>query len=1195
MRTSGFILPIAAALIVALCFTFTLAAQNSTATPPTGWLTGGPYAPNLPDSTPLRTNGIHASSDYANDHTLFAATDDGIFRTMNGGESWELVLSSPISATTDSKFSRVRVSPAYASDQTVFATFYDPDASQAALYRSQDRGESWNIVKSHTEPFTVLELSPAFGVDRTVFVVTNRGDSLLRSLDGGATWTDFSLSLPGEGYFANTLAVSPNYASDQTLFAAGFGPVRQSTDRGEHWSDLETFGPTYAVALSPALADDQTLWASYRAIEGAGDGTPDSSVQRSVDGGETWTLSGVGLPGVYEPFPRMLAASPDFAADRSVFTALGGQFVAWNEHSLFRSYDGGVSWVDLGPAPNNPDLYELVITTAPGEGVRAHLATEHGVWHFGQSCEQRLVNGGFEVDAAWVLPITPYSAVYSTDSAHSGVRSLRAGILDPTENVRAYSSAQQTIAIPGDAASVTLRLWQRPLSGEGDLSAAETALDSPTAAQAAAEGALLPKAGSDRQYVLLLDSANNVLERLLWTRSDAREWSELVFDLTGYAGQTVKIHVGTYNDGVHGVTSLFVDDAALIVCPGASHAFYLPHVANAPTATPTSTPSPTPTNSAPPTPQPASYPTPFLAGTLDLGLRARGVTVKSGGERAYVGMVDDQGKGVIGIVQLTPLTLTTQITLGAASSSINDVALAPDERYLLAAEREAGMLAVVDVISRTVSKRLPVGSLPNGVAVQRNLGYVANFGDDTVTVFDAGAFTAPWTLHNVGHEPSLFVVEQGLGGVLPEIPGACCETARTLYLSAHGSDEVFTLLDAQPVTALANMTDAYGLAYDPAAMRLYVAHRGPAHKISVVDVMGDRLVGRIALGDKEPYVLAVNPDSGHLFVVCDGEVRIFRTLDWQLVTTLPIPAGPDSRIALDEANDRVLVTAFEGRQLSVIKDRWPALALFSSNRDGNVDLYRMLPDGREPFRLTFTADRVEQMAVGAPNSRWIAYASGDGENSHIWIMSRDGHRAFMVTEGPGSFVQPTWSPDSATLAFAGNRGDGWSIYTLSLADGGVSKVNIQDGMPWRAAHDPDWSWATNRIAYDAHGVGAGYSLYDMKPDGSDVRRITTNPDADRLPSWAPDGKRLAFWGARQEQSLFVTAVGAVSVTQLLPTSLAPTTPAWSPEGETILFTGYLAPGAHSEVLRVEANGSRVELLSDRPDAEDFSPGWLPGR
>ena len=191
-----------------------------------------------------------------------------------------------------------------------------------------------------------------------------------------------------------------------------------------------TYGPTFGVAVAPNYPADGSVWATYRFIESPGDGTPESSVIRSTDGGEHWSISGVGLPGYYSPFPRMLGVSPNYAVDRQVFAALYGEPVGPPEHSLFRSYDGGESWVDLGPAPGNPDVLGVVVTYAPDDGVRVHLATTQGVWHYGGVCEQRLVNGGFETDAAWIFPATPFPADYSILQVHSGYRSLHAGVLD---------------------------------------------------------------------------------------------------------------------------------------------------------------------------------------------------------------------------------------------------------------------------------------------------------------------------------------------------------------------------------------------------------------------------------------------------------------------------------------------------------------------------------------------------------------------------------------------------------------------------------------------------------------------------------------------------------------------------------------------------------------------------------------------
>src|SRR5436190_11945388 len=73
-------------------------------------------------------------------------------------------------------------------------------------------------------------------------------------------------------------------------------------------------------------------------------------------------------------------------------------------------------------------------------------------------CAERLINGGFETNEAWSLPVTPYSAAYSTEQMHSGARSLRAGIVNAADNVFSYSTALQTVQIP-TGTQTTLTFW----------------------------------------------------------------------------------------------------------------------------------------------------------------------------------------------------------------------------------------------------------------------------------------------------------------------------------------------------------------------------------------------------------------------------------------------------------------------------------------------------------------------------------------------------------------------------------------------------------------------------------------------------------------------------------------------------------------------------------------------------------------
>ncbi len=73
-------------------------------------------------------------------------------------------------------------------------------------------------------------------------------------------------------------------------------------------------------------------------------------------------------------------------------------------------------------------------------------------------------------------------------------------------------------------------------------------------------------AASDAQYVLVLDQSGKTLQSLIWTLSNAGRWQEAAFDLKAYAGQTIRLHFGTYNDGNGLKSVMYVDDVSLIQC-----------------------------------------------------------------------------------------------------------------------------------------------------------------------------------------------------------------------------------------------------------------------------------------------------------------------------------------------------------------------------------------------------------------------------------------------------------------------------------------------------------------------------------------------------------------------------------------------------------------------------------------------------
>ena len=447
-----------------------------------------------------------------------------------------------------------------------------PLAPYGHLYRSTDQGQTWDIVLSRLY-VGAFALSPAFASDHTLFAMVN--SHLERSRDGGVTWEPLPFPTAAHDLGVYHLALSPDYANDHTLYAAGMGNIHRSTDDGVTWQPLPGLNPTYGLAMSPNFATDGTFWSTYRTVEAIGDDTPESGVLRHTGRGASWQLATAGLPGTFDPNPRPLAVSPRFAVNGSLFTALSGPLTGFLHHSLFRTTNGGDSWIDLGPAPSDPDVFGLAVTRTEAEGLVAHLATEQGVWHYGGLCEERLVNGGFESDAAWVFIDTPRPAGYSTLQVYRGRRSLRAGIVAGVD-VYSYSSARQTVTIPTGVARAVLSLWWYPQSNEG---AGSPAAASPALLQALAEERLPPSEFvSDAQYILLLDEQNQIVRTLLWTRSNARAWQQLSFDLSAYAGRTLRLHLGVLNNGDGRTTALFADEASLVICwPGQAPArVYLP-------------------------------------------------------------------------------------------------------------------------------------------------------------------------------------------------------------------------------------------------------------------------------------------------------------------------------------------------------------------------------------------------------------------------------------------------------------------------------------------------------------------------------------------------------------------------------------------------------------------------------------------
>lgn len=153
------------------------------------------------------------------------------------------------------------------------------------------------------------------------------------------------------------------------------------------------------------------------------------------------------------------------------------------------------------------------------------------------ACTNLLLNGDTEGTDGWEVDLTTYTAGYVNKPVHEGGQALRLGIVEAAHNTRSFSAVRQTVAIPAAANSATLRFYWLPQSEA-----------------ATSEG--------DYQYVMVVEQERPLIQQLAHTT----EWQPHQFDLTPFAGQTITLSFGVFNDGVGGTTAVYLDDVALDIC-----------------------------------------------------------------------------------------------------------------------------------------------------------------------------------------------------------------------------------------------------------------------------------------------------------------------------------------------------------------------------------------------------------------------------------------------------------------------------------------------------------------------------------------------------------------------------------------------------------------------------------------------------
>jgi len=239
----------------------------------------------------------------------------------------------------------------------------------------------------------------------------------------------------------------------------------------------------------------------------------------------------------------------------------------------------------------------------------------------------------------------------------------------------------------------------------------------------------------------------------------------------------------------------------------------------------------------------------------------------------------------------------------------------------------------------------------------------------------------------------------------------------------------------------------------------------------------------------------------------------------------------------------------------------------------------------------------------SPDGGNVAFASLSAGNWDIFVRTEGGEPRNLTAGSGVNNSEPAFSPDGKQIAFRSDR-DGGGIFLMSAQGGAPRKLSARGYLP---AWSPDGrelalctaTFPFGRIALT--GTNRRSQLFVVDTTSGQSRPLTDATDLQDAVqvAWAPDGKRIAFWGIDAQGEMYVytaPALGAPSKPTVVfhAKGVMVWNPFWSPSGKYLYYDSSSAGTSNLWRIPVDRNsgmasGQPVRITLPVAAAGFFSP------